>query len=181
MRLKGVVLLACLTGAYFGVGQDVPAKADQEKVLIALTTVDFGTVYAEDGAGDGTVTQKGQIIGSGPNLKPDARVKAVVDLGQSAIPLLIEHLDDPHPTRVLFNGRPTPLGHVALDILSHVVRPTSKIFIPDCADDGLGACFQPGYYFRPDASPSQMKAVKSAWQRAYQSSAIQFEYPHWWK
>jgi hypothetical protein len=114
-------------------------------------------------------------------LKPDARVKAVVDLKRSAVPLLIDHLDDRRPTRILFNGRPTPLSHVALDILSHVVKPNDKLFILDCADDGLGACFQPGYYFRPDASMDQMRVAKSNWQKAYKSGTIQFEYPHQWR
>jgi hypothetical protein len=177
-----MVLLTYLTAACMGVGQGAaPSKADQDKLLIALSDIDFGVVYVDDGAADGTVTEKGQLIGSGPNLRPDARVKAVVDLRQSAVPLLIEHLDDRRPTRILFNGRPTPLGHVALDILGHVVKPTKQIFIPGCADDGLGACFQPGYYFRPDASQDQMGSVKSNWQKAYRRGAIQFDYPRWWR
>lgn len=182
MGLRGIVLLLCVAAACFGVGLEaIPSDADGDKLLSALSSVDFGTVYADDGAGDGTVTQKGLVIESGPNLKPDARVKALVDLRQSAIPLLIAHLDDRRPTRILFHGRPTPLGHVALDILSHVVKPTNRLFILDCADDGLGACFQPGYYFRPDASLSDMRTVKSNWQMAYKRHAIQFEYPHWWR
>jgi len=159
----------------------VPSKVEQEKLLSALIEVNFGVIYVDDGTGDGNVTYKGQILGSGPNVKPDDRVKAVVNLRSTAVPLLIEHLDDTRPKKNLFKGKPTPLGYVALDILTHIIEPTDTIFILDCADDGLGACFQPGYYFRPDASLSEMRSVKESWQRAYRSDTIVFDYPSGWR
>lgn len=181
-RLLVTALLVCMIAASTLLSQGVvPSKVEQEKLLSALIEANFGVIYVDDGTADGSVTYKGQILGSGPNVKPDDLVKAVVNLRSTAIPLLIEHLDDTRPTKTLFKAKPTPLGHVALDILTHIIEPTSTIFILDCADDGLGACFQPGYYFRPDASLSEMRNVKERWQRAYRSDTIVFDYPSWWR
>jgi hypothetical protein len=181
MSIRGFALLACLTTASVALPQTTPSMATQVKLLHALALLNFGHVYADDGAADGTVTNSGTMIESGPNVKPDARVKAVVDLRSAAIPLLIEHLDDSQPTRTMFQGKPTPLGFIALDILTHIIKQSSEVFIPDCHDDGLGACFEPAYYFRPDASLVQMKRVKENWRRSYRRGAVAFEYPGWWK
>jgi hypothetical protein len=69
-----------------------------------LANTPFGTIYAEDGAGDGTVMQSGELIDSGPLVKPVRAVKAVVDLRARAIPMLIDHLDDARPTKIVFAG-----------------------------------------------------------------------------
>jgi hypothetical protein len=171
-------IVVCALALCIGTAQQLPVSDAALKVLV---DADFGTVYADDGAGDGTVTYKGELIGSGPNVKPDPRVKAVVDLKSAAIPLLITHLDDPRPTRIRFQGKPVPLGHVALDILTHVIGETNTVFVQDCADDGLGACIQPAYYFRPDASLQQMKAVKQSWQKLNDVNGLVFQYPSWWR
>jgi hypothetical protein len=72
------------------------------------------------------------------------------------------------------------LGHVALDILTHIIAKTNRIFVPNCADDGLGACIQRGFYFRPDASREQIASVKANWQAALKRGSLRFEYPTWW-
>jgi len=154
---------------------------DTSNLLDALTRAQFGTVYTSDGAGDGTVTQKGQLIESGPNIKPDATVKAIVDLKSSAIPLLISHLDDVPATRTLFDGKPAPLGYLALDILTNIIAEPNPVFIPNCADDGFGACIDPKYYFRPDGSVAAMKAVKQNWESLCSTGRLIFSYPNWWK
>ncbi len=64
----------------FGSEQDsLHTKAEKEDPLHALAVADFGNVYFDDDAADGTVTEKGKLVGSGPNVKPDPRVKAIVD------------------------------------------------------------------------------------------------------
>lgn len=156
-----------------------PAR-EIEPLLEVLARTPFGPVYADDGAGDGTVTQSGEIIGSGPTVRPVSAVKAIVDLRGVAIPLLIDHLDDSRPTAITFESRRVPLGHVALDILMHITRSTKRIFFSDCGDDGLGACVQPGYYFRPDATRAEMRAVKARWDTARKRGWVRFEYPSWW-
>jgi hypothetical protein len=182
MRASSVSLLVCAFAVSFQAAQgSAPLRTEREQLLYALTKVDLGSVYFDDGASDGSVTQIGQRIESGPNLKPDARVKAVVDLRGSAIPLLIEHLDDARQTRILFKGKPVPLGHIALDILTSIIKPNSDVDIPDCGDDGLGACIDPHYYFRPDASLSEMKRVKGNWRRLYRRGTIVYVYPEWWR
>jgi len=158
-----------------------PSKAKQEELLSALIAIDFGYVYLEDGAADGSVTEEWRMSESGPEAEAFAKVKAVVGLKAAVIPLLIEHLDDPRPTRTSFNGRPVLVGHLALDILSHIVGPNRKVFDVDCADDGLGACFNPGYYFRPDARSTEMTKVKAKWQTLYRKKAIEFKLPQLWE
>jgi hypothetical protein len=46
---------------------------------------------------------------------------------------------------------------------------------------GYATCFQPGSYFRPDASLIEMRTAKSNWQKLYARGAGQFEYPKWWR
>jgi hypothetical protein len=64
-----------------------------------------------------------------------------------------------------------------LDVLIHVAGDNSRIYIADCADDGLGACYEPDYYFRPDAKRDEMRRVKQKWLRLYRSGAIAFQAP----
>ena len=106
-------------------------------------------------------------------------MKAVVDLREAAIPLLIAALDDPRATGTLFKGKPTPLGHMALDILTHVIKLTNTVLVEESGEDGLGACIKSCYYFRPDATPAKMGRTKKKWQELYRQGAIVFLYPKW--
>jgi hypothetical protein len=156
------------------------SRAEQEKMISALAAIDFGSVYAEYGAADGSVTEQGRLSTSGPDAEAFAQVKAIVDLREMAIPLLIGHLDDARATQTLFDEKPVPLGHIALDILSHIVGENHKVFVTDCRNDGLGACFRPGYYFRPDARLPRMRIVKQNWMRSLRQGEIAFTYPPSW-
>jgi hypothetical protein len=181
MRVKGIILLISVSAlAILAAHPAVPSRARQERLFYALADIDFGSVYVEDGAADGSVTEEWRLSESGPEVKAFAQVKAVVNLRDSALPLLIEHLDDVRPTQTQFNGKAVPLGVIALDILSHIIGPNSKVFDPDCADDGLGACVNSGYYFRPDTSLAEMSKVKEKWLRLYRRGAIKFRYPMLW-
>jgi hypothetical protein len=124
--------------------------------------------------------QCGELIDSGRLCAALPAVRAIIDLRGAAIPILIDHLDDLRPSTVVFAGKPVPLGHLALDMLTHIVRTTNRVFVTGCADDGLGACIKSGYYFRPDASAQKMSAAKVRWQAALKSGVLRFEYPRWW-
>jgi hypothetical protein len=113
----------------------------------ALANASFGNVYSDDGAGDGSITALGKVLESGPTVLPLPVVKAIVDLKSSALSALIDRLDSTRATRISFKGKPVPLGYLALDILTKIVRETDSIFIKNCADDGLGACIEPGSTF----------------------------------
>jgi hypothetical protein len=179
MKSPKFVLLTFLSAVCLARAQSATvSKAEEEAHLFVLASVDFGDVYSDDGAADGTITYKGELLKSvGANLKPDARVKAVVDLREAAVPLLIAHSDDTRPTQTMFKGSSVPLGHMALDILTHIITPTSTIFITDCGYDGLGACIHNGYYFRPDAPLDEMERTKKKWQQLYARGLVQFKYP----
>jgi hypothetical protein len=172
------VFLALAVNAY--AFQAKPSTGQIESYFDVLAKTDFGNIYADDGAGDGSATQCGDVIESGPMVKPKQPVKTIVDLGAGAIPILIDHLDDARATSIVFAGRPVRLGHLALDILTHIIVNTDSIFISDCVDDGLGACILSEYYFRPDAPLQRILAVKAHWQAALKRGMLRFEYPNWW-
>jgi hypothetical protein len=176
----GVCLLFCLARAPLIAAQEAPStRVEQEKMISALAAIDFGSVYS-DVSGDGSVTEQGRLATSGPDAEAFAQIKAIVDLREMAIPLLIQHLDDARPTQTTFDEKPVPLGHIALDILLHIVGENHKILVTDCANDGLGSCFRPGYYFRPDAKLPRMRIVKQNWMRSLRQGEIAFVYPQSW-
>ena len=135
-----------------------------EEPIEVLLSAPLQVEYVNDGAADATVT-----------LEPVPEVRRIVDLRESSIPLLIDCLDDPRPTR----AHRAALGYVCLDILTHVVD-APQILIEDCADDGLGACIREPYYFEPNASGKTVSAVKRRWETAHKEGKIKFVYPSWW-
>src|SRR5829696_2766564 len=149
-RLKIRLLVVVLTWYCQGV------HAQKQSVQIeALLKAPSRVGYSSDGAADATVMDVGNN-GYGMIENPIPEVADVVKLGASVIPPLIDCLDDPRPSSATFNalqGNPSwrvPIGHVCLDILTHLTDPPG-VSVKDCADDGLGACVNEGYYFPPDA------------------------------
>ena len=170
-------------------------KAGGGKYIDALVKAPKLVTYVEDGAADVSVIGYGE----GADMKvrgPLPEVRAIVRLGPQAIPLLIAHLDDNRLTSARFLRReqggerdvPVPVGHVCLDLLTGIVY-APEVLITPCSDDGLGACVEADYYFRPDAfvqrggghfpSP-KVRSVKRSWQRAYREGRVRFRYPRHW-
>jgi hypothetical protein len=162
------------------------AGRQQDSLIDALTSAPALVAYVEDGAAWMSV-----LDGS------SATVKAIVSLGAEAIPLLISHLDDTRLTSATFDGGVTrgrpirvPVGYLCLDILLEIVDDRAPVFIKDCADDGLGACIEPDYYFRPDEyypgawkeyrAREGVRVVKRSWERAYRSKLLHFRSPVRW-
>jgi hypothetical protein len=116
---------------------------------------DFGTAYYEDGAADATVLFAQSNKPPYDYQRPAAPVIELVRLRDRGFPLLIDCLSDGRLTRMRFGGNSitkpmnVPVSYVCLDILIGEL-PEKPISIPDCADDGLGACVNSEYYFRPD-------------------------------
>jgi hypothetical protein len=177
MRCLGIILAVLALGALPLVSQ-AGGKSGGSKRIDALASAPALVVYSEDGAADATVMEN-----------PSPEVRAIVNLGAQSVPLLIAHLDDPHPTSAKFKGNLVPVGHVCLDILTNIVS-APGILTKGCADDGLGACIAGGYYFRPDAfahrgsgfvAGREVERVKANWRRAYRRGSVKFKYPAWWK
>jgi hypothetical protein len=181
-----VLVKASVLGAliFFLFPQTAQAQSNRrpDKYIDALFAAPRLVTYSHDGAADNTVTAAGE---------PIPEVRAIVNLGRRAIPLLIAHLDDTRPTSARFgrDNLSVPVGHVCLDILTNIIR-ARRILVEDCADDGLGACVRDGYYFRPDAyarrggglvARPEVSRVKRNWQRAYRRGYIRFRYPEWWR
>jgi len=155
-----------------------------------VTAKDFDTVYVNDGAADASV------LWPNGSFKPDPTVLAIFHLRQKGLPLLIDCLHDLRVTNVVCNGaqfkepEPVPVGFVCLDILMGTTF-GGITNIKDCADDGLGACMEPGYYFRPDdyeypcclgygicMSRPWVQVVQRNWRRAYLCGQLKFKNPY---
>ena len=175
------------------------AAASAERHIDALISAPTLVTYVDDGAADSSVTNvDAHSMRVAVVEEPIPSVRDIINLRQRAIPMLIAHLDDTRLTSAELcsyfpAGRkecaPVPVGYVCLDILRNIVR-APKVIVNECGDDGLGACIEPGYYFRPDAyvrkgghfvAPVEVHRVKSNWQRAYRKRYLKYEYPEWWK
>ena len=178
MRIVFVILISLLLSASQTSSAQIHSNNSKTaRYIDALVSYpNFGRVYVEDGAADGSVASP---------LSPPQAVKDILDLGPKAIPLLIEHLDDTRLTSATFEGGFTwgkpirvPVGHVCLDLLMHIIGQNRYVFDPECGDDGLGACVKEGYYFRPDEyypvghsneyiARLSVRVAKTKWLRAY--------------
>jgi hypothetical protein len=158
-----------------------------------LGVSDFRTQYDEDGAADASVVypQSGQPPYG--YLKPPEPILDLVRLRGRSLPLLIDCLSDGRITTMHFGGNwitkpmKVPVGYVCLDILMNVVvgRPVSD---PDCSNDGLGACMNYGFYFRPDDYyecserdcflRSWVSVVRRKWKVAYINHRLKFHNPY---
>jgi hypothetical protein len=108
--------------------------------------------YFDDGAADATVTCPDDCRNPFPAPVPE--VAALMKNPRVTVPLLIDCLADARQTSVQFDGdigqnpMKVPVGYVCLDILmAWAGKPIGDY--GDCGD-GLGACIDPSYYFRPD-------------------------------
>ena len=172
------------------------SSGNNAKYIDALVSAPTLVTYSDDGSADMTVMNVGTNE-MGFVERPLPAVRDLVRLGPGAIPLLIAHLDDARLTSAKFFYHPggkertlaVPVGHVCLDILASIAK-APGIFTSECGDDGLGACFESGYYFRPDAyvvNGDRVVALpivyraKLKWQRAYRRGYIKYQYPEWWK
>ncbi len=124
-------------------------RAEYQKYIDPMLAVnDFGVSYTEDGAADATAFFPS-------DKKPRELVLALVHLGQKSVPLLIDCLTDTRVTAIQFGGNTiskpmkVPLGYVCFGHLMGTTKST-QVHAKDCADDGLGACVNESFYFRPD-------------------------------
>ena len=112
-----------------------------------------------------------------------------------SLPLLIDCLDDGRLTNMRFDGNTitkamnVPVGYLCFDILMSATsgRPVSD---PKCSSDGLGACMNVGFYFRPDDYSDcfekfgkcdvrpWIKVVKINWIRLFRQNHLQFHNPY---
>jgi len=162
---------------------DCSSKRLEERLISLAQVRPSRPVYLEDGAGAGTLTQH-----------PEAKeaVSAILACPKSAAAVLVKHLDDRTLTHVEAETASNPpgtgnpgsitkrvvLGVLALDILLQMfVEPSSIVYIADCADDGLGACVQPDFYFRPDSGAPAAKSTKKAWSRLLQAGKLVLRSP----
>ena len=201
-RSKPIAVWVSLVGLLIGMVRSAAAQkqltatADYHKYIDVLVgETDFGIEYSEDGAADATVLYPLNESNEKPYGRPRNSVVALVRLGTKGIPVLIDCLGDGRITSVRFNGNDitkpmkVPVGYVCLDILMVTVKgaPVSE---RECPFDGLGACMNYGYYFRPDdyyecyKGPSQCKlrpwvsVVQQNWRRQFLTHVLRFHNPY---
>jgi hypothetical protein len=148
-----------------------------------ITLLEFEEVrYYEDGASVASVVQTDYNSDMYTTIIRRGTPSRIIQNDDESIPLLIDHLDDMRLSWSTFNGRAVPVGYLCLDILGFMVENSSPVFVPDCCDDGLGAYYREGYYFRPNAHlqeeqpiaepPEIMQLVKANWKKAYREGKV---------
>jgi len=174
--------------------QRLSTATDYRKYIDPLLGVsDFGIHYYDDGAADATVLFPSND--KSPWDRPRDAVIALVRLGPKGLPVLIDCLDDTTITSVRFDGnritRPmnVPLGYICLDILMGVAR-GKPVSDAECSDDGLGACMNDGFYFRPDDYENcwaqtgtcglrpWVRVVQANWRREFLKKRLRFRNPY---
>lgn len=174
--------------------QRLASKSDYDKYIGAMLEVkDFGITYSEDGAADASILAPWHMENSHFQLdRPPDAVIALEGLGAKSLPLLIDCLNDGRVTAARFDGssitKPmnVPVGYLCLDILIVDVRgqPVSPAY--ECDRDGLGACTNFGFYFRPDdyfdcsdgrqCNPRPwVSVVQRNWRREFLMHRLRFE------
>jgi hypothetical protein len=161
------------------------AATKHEALIDALTTCPFGEVYTEDITTTNSITYFGKAVSENPGdgVVPALQVRAIADLGQAAIPLLISHLTDQRPTLAQYRQQPVPIAYLVLDLLLHMTDMNDeRVVVPGCEQHGLGDCMQPELYFSPDTSdPNTLASVKKDWSEENKRRPINFIYPQWWR
>lgn len=191
-----ILLLACCVAALVSdssaTQKRLTSEAQYHKYIDPLLQVnDFGMYYYEDGAADASVlfpTKSGNPYG-----RPAAAVIALIRLRENGFPILIDCLSENRIANVRFTGNNltremrVPLGYVCLDILMQTTwgKPVAD---PECSDDGLGACMNYGYYFRPDDYSNcwdsecllrpWVTVVQQNWRTQYLNHRLTFRNPY---
>ncbi len=160
------------------------AATKNEVLIDALRTYPFGEVYTEDITVTNSITYVGKKLSDGDaGVVPAPPVRAIADLGQAAIPLLIGHLTDQRPTLAQYRQQPVPVAYLALDLLLHMTDMNDeRVIVPGCEQHGLGDCMQPEFYFSPDTTdPNTLASVQKDWVDENKKQPIKFIYPSWWR
>jgi hypothetical protein len=161
------------------------AASKNEALIDALRTYPFGEMYSEDISNTNSITYSGKPVSENPGdgVVPPQQLKAIADLGQAAIPLLISHLTDQRPTLALYRQQPVPVAYLALDLLLHMTDMNDeRVIVPGCEQHGLGDCMQPEFYFSPDTKdPNTLASVQQDWVDENKKQPINFIYPPWWR
>lgn len=161
------------------------AATKNEALIDALRTVPFGEVYTEDITTNNSIAYFGKPLSENPGdgVVPAPQLKAIADLGEPAIPLLISHLADQRPTLATYHQQPVPVAYLALDLLLHMTDMNDeRVVVPGCEQHGLGDCMQPEFYFSPDTrDPNTLASVQKDWADENKRQPINFVYPPWWR
>ena len=158
--------------------------AKNEALIDALRTYPFGEVYSEDITNANSIAHFGKKLSeSDAGVVPVPPVRAIADLGQAAIPLLISHLTDQRPTQAEYRHQAVPVAYLALDLLLHMTDMNDeRVVVPGCEQHGLGDCMQPDFYFSPDnTDPNTFASVQRDWIDENKKQPIKFIYPSWWR
>jgi hypothetical protein len=116
-------------------------------------------------------------------------VKRILDQKEKALPLLIAHLDDMRPTRMINCCNENPVltvGDACLNMLSVIVRPAEPMFDKACVaeQDNQSFCLDEDYQFTMSSfvrrgnrrvPNKEVLTAKRNWMKAYRENKIQFK------
>jgi hypothetical protein len=194
MRAGRILIVLCIARLpALAVNAKLLNAKDYKRHIDALIRVhDFGTQYFEDGAADATVVAPEKTAPPYGQTPPVEAVADLLRLGHGGLSLLIDCLSDGRITSMRFAGNTitkpmnVPVGYVCLDILMTEVKGRPAID-PECSSDGLGACVNDGFYFRPDdyfdcsdrsCYPRPwVNVVQRNWRHAYLSNLLHVRNP----
>lgn len=152
-RMVSLIILVLTLVPVSNVQKPLASQQEYHKYIDPLLEVkDFGG-YFDDAAADASILFPGNS--THPSDRPNDPAVALVRLGEKGTPLLIDCLSDGRVTNIRFGGNyitkpmSVPVGYVCLDILMGTTS-SKSLAEHDCADDGLGACMNSDFYFRPD-------------------------------
>jgi hypothetical protein len=184
-----LLLLATALLVYASYGQQRLSEPSEYEGHIQplLGVSDFGTHYYEDGAADASVVFPHDYK------RPAQPVIDLVHLRSAGYRILIDCLTDRRVTTMRFDGNritkpmSVPLGYVCLDILLQITK-GKPVWEPECADDGLGACVEVGFYFRPDDYANcwetecslrpWINVVQQNWRKTYLARQLRWHNPY---
>jgi hypothetical protein len=163
------------------------AIASEDRLVTLLLNAPAPIKYGMEGYGAG-LGLLDQSYEDGRWKFAHALAGKIIEFGSSLVPICIDHLNDTRLTHATYltttvpqRAMPVPLGFLCQDILIAVVKDSPRINVPDCADDGPGACIRKGFFFRPDSyhvvgniahALPIVKKVKSNWERAYRAGIV---------
>ena len=189
MRVIAFVFLVLSLGFGQSNAKRLSSAHDYRKYIDPLVSVpDFGRLYYDDGAADGSVLFTVDAKGlQGP---PKKEVEAILDLKSASIPLLIDCLSDTRLTSATFSGdwgenAKVAVGYICMDLLTVTTRGPQGSQM-GCEYDGLGSCMAEGYHFRPDDYIRRIRAydakpwirqVQRNWRTIHSRKQVRFKDP----
>lgn len=183
--LKKILIISVLifigVAVSFAQLKKAKTRVDGEKLIADMArSRNMPPVVGDDGVFSNTLLE-------GDAVPPE--VRRILGLKQNSIPLLIAHLDDTRPTRMMYccgDKLVLTVGDACLNMLSMIAEPTAPMFDKECLAeaDNQSFCLNENYVFSMSSyvrsgkrrlPSAEVKRAKRYWLKAYRENRIQFK------